>query len=324
MSNKEEQSKQKSTSRPKSPTKKLSVGKKETTEDIVNKAVKASEDKWQLQFKSFKEELTESTSKEIETALSAQDGLSSQINKLHTAMQALGTSSDPDHPSVMDLPRALANKINPLVTQGKSYIKNKELKAHENEKRLVSEQKENLSQLKANLIEIKSQHDLNLEKEKELAKEKEATDNLIKDNTETMKKCEDLLHHIMTHLTDQSDSSPKIDLESLTKQVDEKIEEKIKKVKEAQPKPHNIEAIFEEDFKWYSTNGDDPLPLYLLNQPQFCHVKSLNDMPKIYFQPKGSKGKDDSVELVPSDLDIESQGYLGKYIEYLNLSDKSS
>jgi hypothetical protein len=323
MSNKEEQSKQKSTSRPKSPTKKLSVGKKETTEDIVNKAVRACEDKWQLQFKSFEEKLTESTSKEIETALSAQDGLSSQINKLHTAIQALGTSSDPDHPSVMDLPRALANKIDPLVTQGKSYIKGKELKAHENEKRLVSEQKENLSQLKANLIEIKSQHDLNLEKEKELAKEKEATDNLIKDNTETMKKCEDLLHHIMTHLTDQSDISPKIDLESLTKQVDEKIEEEIKKVKEVQPKPNHIEDIFTEDFLWYSLTPSDTkkdLPFHLVNKTQFYHKASLDDIERVNFVSR-KNGK--IVELDPRNLDIEGQTALMDYIDYLN-AEKSS
>ena len=138
MSNKEEQSKQKSTSKPKSPTKKLSVGKKETTEDIVNKAVRASEGKWQLQFESFKEEFTESMIKQIKTALSAQDGLSSQINKLNTAIQALK--------GLDDLPLRVENRLDPVVTKGKSYIKDTELKAHENEKRLVSEQKENLSQ----------------------------------------------------------------------------------------------------------------------------------------------------------------------------------
>ena len=238
-----------------------------------------------------------------------------QINKLNTATQSLK--------GLNDLPLKVENRLNPIVTQGKLHIKDKELKAHENEKRLVSEQKENLSQLKANLIEIKSQHDLNLEKEKELAKEKEATDNLIKDNTETMKKCEDLLYHIMTHLTDQSDSSPKIDLESLTKQVDKKIEEKIKKVKEAQPKPNHIEDIFTEDYKWYNLSSSDdkkPLKFHLVNKIQFYHKESLDDMQMITFV---SKKDGEDVELDHRCLDIEGRTALMDYIDYLN-SEKSS
>ena len=323
MNNKEQQPKKKPATKAKAPTKKLGIKKQETTEDIINKALKASEDKWQLKFESFQEKLIESISKQIETALSSKDGLKPQINKLNTAIQALGTSSDPDHPSVMDLPRAIANKIDPLVTQGKSYIKDKEIKAHENEKRLVSEQKENLSQLKANLIEEKSQHGSNLEREEKLKEKMEYLDEKIRDNNEKMDNLQSSLDDIEDILTSESDESSSLEREKKLNEKMDQLDEKIDKVKEAKSKPNHIEDIFTEDYKWYSLAPSDKkkhLEFHLVNKIQFYHKESLGDMQMVTFV-SNKNGED--VELDPRILDIEGQTALMDYIDYLN-AEKSS
>ncbi len=323
MNNKEQQPKKKPATKAKAPTKKLGIKKQETTEDIINKALKASEDKWQLKFESFQEKLTESISKQIETALSSEDGLKPQINKLNTAIQALGTSGDPDYPSVMDLPRAIANKIDPLVTQGKSHIKDKEVKAHENEKRLVSEQKENLSQLKANLIEEKSQHGSNLEREEKLKEKMEYLDEKIRDNNEKMDNLQSSLDDIEDILTSESDESSNLEREKKFNEKMDQLDEKIDKVKEAKSKPNHIEDIFTEDYQWYSLAPSDPrkaLPFHLVNKTQFYHKASLDDIKWVNFVSRDN-GK--VVELDPRNLDIQGRTALMDYIDYLN-AEKSS
>ena len=316
MNNKEQQPKKKPATKAKAPTKKLGIKKQDTTEDIINKAIKASEDKWQLKFESFQEKLTESISKQIETALSSEDGLKPQINKLNTAIQALGTSGDPDHPSVMDLPRAIANKIDPLVTQGKSHIKDKELKAHENEKRLVSEQKENLSQLKANLIEEKSQHGSNLEREEKLKEKIEYLDEKIKDNNEKMDNLQSSLDDIEDILTSESDESS-----NLQKELDQTKENlsHVEAQMETQPKQnHGIYQVFSDDYKWFCTYNQEDTELegwVLKDKKQFYGIDDCLKMSVIEFE-NNETGEKHSLE--PQHLCITNIASLKDACDHIN------